>query len=61
MTGKHDELVARLEAAARHACYWSEPSTCHDAYCIGRCMAVTPEARFFRPASAPKEQANDRR
>lgn len=42
----------RREAIARIICYWDEPSTCHDNYCVFSCRAKTPDARFFKAADA---------
>ena len=40
------------EAIARIICYWDEPSTCHDNYCVFSCRAKTPDARFFKATDA---------
>jgi hypothetical protein len=40
------------EAVARLICYWSEPSTCHDAYCSATCRAVKPDAWVWKAADA---------
>ena len=40
------------EAVARLICYWSEPSTCHDAYGSATCRAVKPDAWVWKAADA---------
>lgn len=40
------------ERLARIICYWSEPSTCHDAYCTTQCIAKTPDECWWKAADA---------
>lgn len=41
-----------MESVVRAICYWSEPSSCHDAYCSHACAAIKPDDWFWKAADA---------